>query len=70
MLLLCFVLVSLYKIQSSVNNMQQPKFIDRRSLQPTAFPAGTYLFKVNNENTTAMLEICSESTIEKPDQHH
>ena len=27
------------------------------------FPAGIYVFKVNNENTKAMYEICSELTM-------
>ena len=27
------------------------------------FPAGIYVFKVNNENTRAMYEICSELTM-------
>ena len=34
------------------------------------FPAGIYLFKVNNRNNRTMCEICSKLTIETPEQHH
>ena len=33
------------------------------NLNKTNFPAGIYLFKVNNENTRAIGEICSKLTI-------
>ena len=32
------------------------------------FPAGKYMFKVNNRNTRTMCEICSELTIKTPEQ--
>ena len=33
-------------------------------------PAGIYLFKVNNRNTRAKCETCSELTIKTPEQRH
>ena len=33
-------------------------------------PAGNYMFKVNNRNTRAMCEICSNLTIETLDRRH
>ena len=35
-----------------------------------SFPVGIYLFKVNNENTGTMCEICSKLTIKTPEQCH
>ena len=32
------------------------------------FPAGNYIFKVNNRNTRASLEICSKLTIKTQEQ--
>ena len=32
------------------------------------YPAGNYLFKVNNRNTRTRFEICSKSTIKTPEQ--
>ena len=32
------------------------------------FPAGTYMFKVNNRNTRTRCEICSELTINTPER--
>ena len=32
------------------------------------FPAGSYMFYVNNRNTRAMCEICSKVTIKKPER--
>ena len=31
---------------------------------------GNYLFKVNNTNNRTKCELCSELTIETPEQHH
>ena len=36
----------------------------------TAVPAGNYMFKVNNRNTRARCETCSELTIKAPDRRH
>ena len=33
------------------------------------FPAGNYIFKVNNRNTRPRCEICSKVTIKTPEQH-
>ena len=33
------------------------------------FPAGIYLFEVNNGNTRTMCEICSKLTIKTPEQY-
>ena len=33
-------------------------------------PAGSYVFKVNNRNTRARYEICSELTIKTPELRH
>ena len=35
-----------------------------------AFPAGISLFKVDNENSRTMCEICSKLTIKTPEQRH
>ena len=35
-------------------------------LKPTKTPAGNYMFKVNNRNTRAKYEICSELTVKTP----
>ena len=35
---------------------------------PVTPPADIYLFKVNNENTRTMYEICLKSTIKTPDR--
>ena len=34
------------------------------------FPAGNYMFKVNNRNTRTKCEICSKLTIKTPESHH
>ena len=34
------------------------------------FPAGNYMFKVNNRNTRTKCEICSKLTIKAPKQSH
>ena len=34
------------------------------------YPAGIYLFKVNNGNTRAMCEICSKLKIRTPERRH
>ena len=34
------------------------------------FPAGIYLFKVNNENTRTKSKICSMLTIKIPERRH
>ena len=34
------------------------------------FPAGIYLFKVNNKNTRTRCEICSKLTIKTPERRH
>ena len=36
----------------------------------TTFPAGLYLFKVNNRNTRTMCEICSKLQRKTPERHH
>ena len=33
-------------------------------------PAGSYMFKVNNRNTSAKCEICSKLTIKIPKRRH
>ena len=33
-----------------------------------AYPTGVYLFKVNNENTRTMNQICSKLTIKRPER--
>ena len=38
--------------------------------QGEAYPAGNYMFKVNNRNTRARCEICLKLTIETPEQRH
>ena len=35
-----------------------------------SYPAGNYMFKVNNRNTRARCEICSELTIKIPERRH
>ena len=34
------------------------------------FPAGNYMFKVNNRNSKTGCEICSRLTIKTPERHH
>ena len=34
------------------------------------FPAGNYMFKVNNKDTRTTCEICSKLTIKTPERHH
>ena len=34
------------------------------------YPAGIYLFKIKDENTRAMCEICSKSTMKTPERRH
>ena len=34
------------------------------------FPAGNYMFKVNNRNSKIGCEICSRLTIKTPERHH
>ena len=34
----------------------------------TQFPAGNYMFKVNNRNTRTKCEICSKLTIKTPER--
>ena len=34
------------------------------------YPAGNYMFKVNNRNTKAKCEICSKLTIKTPERCH
>ena len=34
------------------------------------FPAGNYMFKVNNRNSKTGCEICSRLTIKTPELHH
>ena len=34
------------------------------------FPAGNYMFKVNNRNTRKRCEICSKLTIKTPERRH
>ena len=36
----------------------------------TTFPAGNYMFKVNNRNTRARCEICLKLTIKTPERRH
>ena len=36
-------------------------------LSDSAYPAGIYLFKVNNRNTRTRCEICSKLTINTPE---
>ena len=37
---------------------------------PSKFPAGIYMFKVNNRNTRTRYEICSKLTIKTPERRH
>ena len=39
-------------------------------LQETSYPAGNYMFKVNNRNTRTRCEICSKLTINIPERRH
>ena len=39
-------------------------------LQMLHFPAGNYMFKVNNRNTRTRCEICSKLTIKTPERRH
>ena len=34
------------------------------------FPAGNYMFKLNNRNTRTRCEICSKLTIKAPERRH
>ena len=34
------------------------------------FPAGNYMFKVNNRNTRTRCEICSQLTVKTPERRH
>ena len=34
------------------------------------YPAGNYMFKVNNRNTRTRCEICSKLTIKTPERRH
>ena len=34
------------------------------------YPAGIYLFKVDNRNTRTMYEVCSKLTIKTPERRH
>ena len=43
------------------------KFINVAS-KLDAFPAGNYMFKVNNRNTRTRCEICSKLTIKTPER--
>ena len=44
--------------------------VDGSILTPISFPAGNYMFKVNNRNTRTRCEICSKLTIKIPDRRH
>ena len=35
-----------------------------------SYPAGNYMFKVNNRNTRTRCEICSKLTIKTPERRH
>ena len=37
-------------------------------IQTLDYPAGKYMFKVNNRNTKTRCEICSKLTIKTPEQ--
>ena len=51
-------------IHSKASNML------RTSARATAYPAGNYIFKVNNRNTRKRCEICSKLTINTPERRH
>ena len=40
----------------------------RIAVRPSTYPAGIYLFKVNNRNTRTKCEICSKLTINTPER--
>ena len=41
-----------------------------RALNTPLFPAGNYIFKVNNRNTRTRCEICSKLTIKIPERRY
>ena len=43
-------------------------FPSRKRLAQITFPAGNYLFKVNNKSTRTRCEICSKLTIKTPER--
>ena len=43
-------------------------YLRERILFP--FPAGNYMFNVNDRNTRTRCEICSKLTIKTPERHH
>ena len=42
--------------------------INQKGIRNASYPAGIYLFKVNNRNTRTRCEICSKLTINTPER--
>ena len=52
------------------NKRSRVQLYDIDKLANKKSTAGIYLFKVNNENTTAICEVCSKLTIKMREQLH
>ena len=44
------------------------KLPDNVLVVKVTYPAGNYMFKVNNKNTSARCEVCSKLTIKTPER--
>ena len=45
-------------------------FVGKATKSSCTFPAGNYMFKVNNRNTRTRCEICSKLTIKTPERRY
>ena len=43
---------------------------NKNGLHKSRFPAGNYMFKINNRNTKTKCEICSKLAIKTPERRH
>ena len=72
------VSIIFFKMQSVISNHREIInekvlisdlcWISLLSVRLQIYPAGIYLFKINNENTRTMCEICSKLTIKTPER--
>ena len=71
-LLLAFI-PSIFMLWVSMHNLKkiyQKNFTDKVKQSEKLYPAGNYVFNVNNRNTRKKCEICPKLTIKIPERRH